>query len=152
MPRNFFDCLFTNIEDSWELGTRAQALLEYGAQTYSVFSDTPLPPPSSVTDQSADLSSVFDIARDIVSARQDGDGPQPLMEDGSAADPASNGVAVLLANWTGQGGSGGPDYAKAATEQLQFLLENVPRSNDGAISHRTSQAQLWYITFYCSSS
>ncbi|KIK78452.1 hypothetical protein PAXRUDRAFT_325091 [Paxillus rubicundulus Ve08.2h10] len=31
-------------------------------------------------------------------------GPQQLIQDAIAGDPASIGVAVLLANWTGQGG------------------------------------------------
>ena len=62
------------------------------------------------------------------------------MQDGSAADPASIGVSVLLANWTGQGGL---DYAGAAKDQLDFLLLSVPRTSDGAISHRVSQVQLW---------
>ena len=53
------------------------------------------------------------------------------------------GVAVLLANWTGQGSSDGLDYAGAAQAQLDYLLEKVPRSSDGAISHRVENVQLW---------
>ena len=64
------------------------------------------------------------------------------MKDGSAADPASIGVAVLLANWTKQGGQ---DYAGAATDQLDYLYQKVPRSNEGAISHRTADVQLWCV-------
>jgi len=78
-------------------------------------------------------------------------GPQPLMSDGSAADPASIGMSVLLAYWTeqatgnenGGGGSGGVDYAGAAKDQLDFLLGNVRRTPDGALSHRVSELQLW---------
>ncbi|KAK0501901.1 Six-hairpin glycosidase-like protein [Armillaria luteobubalina] len=100
---------------SWELGTRQQTLLETEATVYSVFSDQSLPPTVD----------------------------QPLMSDGSAADPASNGVAVLIAGWTGQGNSDGLNYTGAAKDQLDFLLNNVSRSSDGAISHRVSQTQLW---------
>ncbi|KAG8737056.1 hypothetical protein FRC10_008607 [Ceratobasidium sp. 414] len=39
------------------------------------------------------------MARQIVQSR--GDGGLPLMNDRSTADPASNGVGVLIANWTG---------------------------------------------------
>lgn len=65
------------------------------------------------------------------------------MEDAAAGDPASIGVAVLLANWTGLGGLDGLDYAGAATSQLEYLFEVVPRTSDGAISHRVAQVQLW---------
>ncbi len=111
-----------------------------------MFSGTSLPPPSTVADTTDGLSAVFDMAETIVSDRASSngniDGPQPLMKDGSAADPASNGVSVLLANWTGQGSL---DYAGAAQDQLDYLLKNVSRSSDGAISHRVSQVQLWYV-------
>ena len=65
------------------------------------------------------------------------------MPDGSAADPASIGVSVLLANWTGKGS--GQNYAGAAFDQLNYLLYKVPRTSDGAISHRVSQIQLWCV-------
>jgi hypothetical protein len=48
------------------------------------------------------------------------------------------GVAVLLANQTLQNNT----YAQAAAEQLEFLLDYVPRAWNGAISHRVSEAQL----------
>ncbi|KAF9018281.1 Six-hairpin glycosidase [Hymenopellis radicata] len=138
------DRLAEAAQQSWEFGTRAQALLEYDARTYSVFSGTSLPPPSTVTDTTDGLTAVFDMAEAIVSDRASSNGningSQPLMNDGSAADPASNGVSVLLANWTGQGNL---DYAGAAQDQLDYLLNNVSRSSDGAISHRVSQVQLW---------
>ncbi|KAK0188297.1 hypothetical protein F5146DRAFT_660942 [Armillaria mellea] len=93
------------------------------------------------------LAPVFSMARQIVSNRSTSNlnhtGAQPLMSDGSAADPASNGVAVLIAGWTGQGNSDGLNYTGAAKDQLDFLLNNVSRSSDGAISHRVSQTQLW---------
>lgn len=133
---------------SWEHGTRAQALLELNAPLYSVFSATPIPPPSEVpSDLTGPLSDVFTIAHTIVANRPYSNGnitgPQPLLSDGSAGDPASIGVPVLLANWTGQEHVDGLDYAGAARDQLEFLLTNVPRTTDGAISHRTDQTQLW---------
>ena len=66
------------------------------------------------------------------------------MPDASAADPASIGVSVLLANWTKQDSSQ-IDYAGAATDQLEYLLYKVPHTSDGAISHRVSQVQLWCV-------
>ncbi len=90
----------------------------------------------------------FDIARTVVQSRANqgptNNRPQPLMPDGSAADPASIGVCVLIANWTKAGG-GNLDYAGAAKAQIDYLFTMVPRTSDGAISHRESQLQLWYV-------
>ncbi|KAF8885564.1 Six-hairpin glycosidase-like protein [Gymnopilus junonius] len=127
--------------ESWEIGTRAQTILELNATEYSVFSSTSLPPPSSVPSSlssSGVLTPFFTIAHDVVVNRTKANngttGPQPLIfADGAAADPASIGVCD----------SGQVDYAGAATDQLNYLLQDVPRTSDGAISHRVSQVQLW---------
>ncbi|KAL1662159.1 stretch-activated Ca2+-permeable channel component-domain-containing protein [Schizophyllum commune] len=127
---------------SWELGTRAQALLEHDAPQWSVFADRPLPPPRAA-DDSGGLRDTLAIARRIVTSRGGAPGPQPLMADGSAGDPASNLVAVLLADWTGQDG-GAVDYAGAARDQLDFLWsDGVAKTGDGAISHRVEPVSLW---------
>jgi hypothetical protein len=55
-------------------------------------------------------------------------------------------MSVLLANWTGQGNET-VDFGGAARDQLQFLLEDVPRTSDGAISHRVAEVQLWCVHF-----
>lgn len=93
------------------------------------------------------LNTVLEIARTIVANRSLSNGnftgPQPLIQDASAGDPASIGVAVLLANWTGKGVVDGLDYAGAARDQLDFLFQKAPKSMDGAISHRIDQVQLW---------
>jgi len=95
------------------------------------------------------MSEVLSIAATVVGNRSESNhgatGPQPLMADGSAADPASIGVAVLLANWTGKNDH---DYDQAAEQQLQYLLRNTPRTSDGAISHRVSQVQLWCVPLF----
>lgn len=135
---------------SWELGTRAQTILELNATSYSVFNTSvSLPPPASIPSFVSSIGALdpfFAIARQVVTNRTIANngtvGPQPLLPDASAGDPASIGVSVLLANWTGQDG-GKVDYAGAAADQLAFLLEQVPRTPDGAISHRVSQVQLW---------
>jgi rhamnogalacturonyl hydrolase YesR len=136
--------------ESWELGTRAQTILELNATEYSVFNSTSLPPPASVPSSLASseaLTPFFAIAHDVVANRSKANngtiGPQPLISgDGAAADPVSIGVCVLLANWTKQD-SGQLDYAGAATDQLNYILQDVPRTSDGAISHRVSEVQLW---------
>ncbi|KAI0246244.1 Six-hairpin glycosidase-like protein [Lactifluus subvellereus] len=133
---------------SWELGTRAQALLELSVPHFSVLTPSVLlPPPSSLnSSDDASLADVLTIARNAVAALppppQNGTGQPLFLGDGSAGDPASVGMAVLLANWTGQPGD--EDYAGAATAQVEYLLgPAVPKTSDGAISHRVSQLQLW---------
>ncbi|KAF8837158.1 hypothetical protein BDN67DRAFT_957060 [Paxillus ammoniavirescens] len=133
---------------SWEYGTRSQVLLEFNVPRYSVLSSFPVPPPAKIPSNLASATSnVLSIAQMIVSNRStsNGDitGPQPLIQDTSAGDPASIGVAVLLANWTGQGAIDGLDYAGAAQDQIDFLFQNAPKTSDGAISHRMEQVQLW---------
>ncbi|KAF8734265.1 hypothetical protein AX14_003490 [Amanita brunnescens Koide BX004] len=136
---------------SWELGTRAQAILSLNAPGFSVYSRTELPPPTSAdtfgSGNATGLAPFFDIARTTVLSRNQANGgasgPQPLIQgDGSAGDPASIGFAVLLANWTGQD-NGQIDYEGAANDQLSYLLLDVPKTSDGAISHRVSEVQLW---------
>jgi hypothetical protein len=61
-----------------------------------------------------------------------------LCEDGSAGDPASLGIPVLLANHTMD-----VDYMSAINDQNEFLFVHAPRTYDGAISHRVSEVQLW---------
>lgn len=123
-----------------------------------MFSNNSLPPSSSVpSNVTSAISPVFSIAETIVSNRTTSNynttsnssvtGPQPLIKDGSAGDPASIGVAVLLANWTGQGGQ---DYAGAATDQLNYLFQNISQTSDGAISHRVSELQLWCVRLFIS--
>ncbi|KAI0667555.1 Six-hairpin glycosidase-like protein [Trametes maxima] len=126
---------------SWELGTRAQALIEFDTPSYSVLNNSALPPPQGSRPSS--LDEVIGIAQGVVQNRTKANvqGPQPLIDagGGAAGDPPSIGVAVLLANWTGAG----DEYGAAAADQLAFILEKVPKTDDGAISHRTEQVQLW---------
>ncbi|KAF9446430.1 Six-hairpin glycosidase [Macrolepiota fuliginosa MF-IS2] len=136
-------------QKSWELGTRTQTILELNATRYSVFSRNSLPPPSTPPNNlTAVLEPFFSIPNNVVGNRANLNngtvGPQPLIPDASAADPASIGMSVLLANWTGQAnGNASMDFAGAARDQLDYLLNVVPRTPDGAISHRVSEVQLW---------
>ncbi|EKM77140.1 hypothetical protein AGABI1DRAFT_101862 [Agaricus bisporus var. burnettii JB137-S8] len=137
---------------SWEIGTRTQTILELNATRYSVFSNNNLPPPPSSPpdDLSSALEPFFSIAKDVVANRpgQNISGPRPLLPDGSAGDPASIGMCVLLANWTGVDRGSGLDYAGAAKDELDWLLSVIPRTDDGAISHRENELQLWSDSVY----
>ena len=135
---------------SWELGTREQTLIELDTPSFSVLNNTSLPPSTSAPDS---LDTVIQIITQVIQHRSgnisasDLSEPQPLVpSDGSAADPASNGVAALIANWTGSGNSS-LDFGGAAEQQMAFLWSKVPRTDDGALSHRVSQVQLWYVPF-----
>ncbi|KAG8973142.1 hypothetical protein FRB90_009988, partial [Tulasnella sp. 427] len=99
----------------------------------SVFSSSYLTPtpPSAQT-----LNPVLDIARQVINTRSS----KQFVQDGSAGDPASIGVGVLLGNWTRAPGA---NWDTAAEDQLSLLLNATPRSVDGAISHRTESVQLW---------
>ena len=110
---------------------------------------SPLVPPPSTVPSDGSLDTVFDIIATVVSNRsqtisaQNLSAPQPFFpDDGAAADPASNGVAALIANFTGQSNSS-IDFGSACQSQLDFLLTKVPRAENGALSHRVSQVQLW---------
>ena len=123
--------------NSWEIGTRAQVLTEYNAPEFSVMSTNcsfPLPTTA------PNLDTPLRIAQSVVTEK-----PKdilPLFDDGSAADPASAGPFVLIANWTGLTDQ---DYAGAAEQQLDYLLNHVPRYKNGAMSHRNDKIQLWYV-------
>ncbi|KAH9059660.1 glycoside hydrolase family 105 protein [Lactarius vividus] len=137
---------------SWELGVRAQALLELSTPSFSVLtSSVPLPPPPFLNSSLSDtLADVFTIARNAVAALppppSNGTGQPLVLRDGSAGDPASIGIAVLISNWTGLVDE---DYAAAATAQVEYLYgPAVPKTGDGAISHRVSEVQLWSDSVY----
>ncbi|KAL5521055.1 hypothetical protein ACEPAG_8977 [Sanghuangporus baumii] len=137
---------------SWEYGTQSQTLIELKTPSFSVLNDTKLPPPHDAPDS---LKPVFEIITEIVVNRSrllekgDYEGPQPLFPDeGSSADPASNGVAALIADWTRQS-TDKVDFGKAAQDQMDFLWSSeVPKTSDGAISHRREEVQLWNDFIY----
>lgn len=127
---------------SWELGTRAQTLLELDSPRYSVVTSGAKLPPSE-SDPPSSLNDVFAIARNVVSELSpSGNTPEPFIDDDSSGDPPSVGVAVILANWTNQQSSDGQNYAQAIQNQFDYLY-TVPRTGDGAISHRVGEVQLW---------
>ncbi|KDN46716.1 hypothetical protein RSAG8_04096, partial [Rhizoctonia solani AG-8 WAC10335] len=143
-------------QKSWEIGTRAQALLELESPSVSVFTASSIPgspasqyPTLQLSNvvksayTSGQLSDVIGISHEMLANKEPG--TLPLMRDGSSADPASNGVAMIVANWTEAQGS---DFAAAAGDQLTWLLLRVPRSSEGAISHRNNEVQLWSDYIY----
>lgn len=104
-----------------------------------------IPPVASAGITSTYIAPVVSIAESTVQVRKAG-GPL-VSDDGSVADPASIGVSVILANQTA-GSNATTDYAGAASDQLNYLLNTAPRAPDGAISHRTDSVQLWSDFIY----
>ncbi|GJE94139.1 hypothetical protein PsYK624_103070 [Phanerochaete sordida] len=137
---------------SWEIGTFAEALLELDTPSWSP--QTPgvqfasfltSSPPSS-------LDEVFTLAKNVtqdwtntnkVNSSNTSVVAAPLLTNSAAGDPPSTGFAVILANITGRAQQDNLQYAEAATSQLEYLLTRVPKTSDGAISHRPEQLQLW---------
>ena len=141
---------------SWENGTKAEALLEYSYQDFSVFAPTFGNPLTDLSLSQSIPDDIIDIARVTLEQRPsssnssnaafNGTGIGSLLEDGSSADPASLGIAVLLTNASQAVGTQevkNVGWGQAAESELRYLLEEVPRNSQGAISHRADQAQLW---------
>ncbi|KIP12696.1 hypothetical protein PHLGIDRAFT_27123 [Phlebiopsis gigantea 11061_1 CR5-6] len=127
---------------SWELGTECEAFIELYSPSLSVFYDGAFPPPRTLDRHLiGNTTAMIDIATHVVQTKEPG--TLPLIDgDGAVGDPASLGVAVLLANWTRTNESD-QSFSVAAQDQLVYLLENTLRTSDGAISHRVSEVQLW---------
>ncbi|KDQ16545.1 hypothetical protein BOTBODRAFT_144610 [Botryobasidium botryosum FD-172 SS1] len=136
--------LLRSASHSWELGTATQTLLEYDWAPLSVFSTDAIPPPNPLP-SNLNAKNVWDITNRVMSQR-DPNSPT-LMQDGSAGDPASLGVAIALGYLT-DSTSRRRSYGPAAQAQVYFLLNKVPRAPDGAISHRTEDVQLWSDSVY----
>nr|XP_031861582.1 uncharacterized protein CI109_002811 [Kwoniella shandongensis]KAA5528654.1 hypothetical protein CI109_002811 [Kwoniella shandongensis] len=137
---------------SWENGTKAEAILEATYPTLSVFSASdPIPLPSGL--QSGQISQIIDIAQTTLQNRPktnlSSHGGSRLLNDGAAGDPASLGIAVMIAGAaTGNAEVNGVSYNDAVNQELNYLLYDVPRTSSGAISHRADQAQLWSDSVY----
>ena len=117
----------------WENGTKAEAILEHDYPSFSVYSPTPaLPLPNPL--QSSAIQSIISIAQTTLQNRPatntsaKASAGISLLTDGSAGDPASLGFAVLLANAsTGNAQVNGVGYGDAATAELAYMLNDVPR-------------------------
>ncbi|KAL1747907.1 Six-hairpin glycosidase-like protein [Schizophyllum fasciatum] len=155
------DNLWHSAKKSWEVGVMAEALTEYNWPAYSVFGSAAFPPPGALntsappgalntsalpgTPNASALADVRHIVDTVLAAKAPG--TLTLFADDSAGDPASLGCAVLLANWTRADTADGA-YARAAADQLAYLLDHAPRTAEGAISHRTDEVQLWADSVY----
>lgn len=122
---------------SWENGTKAQAVLEHQYPSLSVFSPSS-PFQYSQPIPSGDISQIIDIARTTMNNRPATNDTRSiggsqvqlgrLLSDGSSADPASLGIAILLANASQSDQQiKGVTYGSAAEQELNYQLYGVPR-------------------------
>ncbi|POW10063.1 hypothetical protein PSTT_06313, partial [Puccinia striiformis] len=126
----------------WEYGAQSEVLLELHYQDLSVYSTTRKLPLSEEDGPIPTPQSLLDLI-DPILARRD---PNilPLVEgDGSAGDPASLGIAVLVARQLQP-----TNYRKLAEGQLDWSMNHVPRCPEGAISQRNDEVQFWADFMY----
>ncbi|KAI5455942.1 Six-hairpin glycosidase-like protein [Mariannaea sp. PMI_226] len=115
---------------SWEWGTAAEALLELYNNELSVFGTNPFPGGKV---PAADPG-VFALsyAKQFISPNG-----QVFVGDSAAGDPASLGVSAILI------GQSDKRYIDASRRQADYLLNQVPKWGNGAISHRPNIAEIW---------
>ena len=121
---------------SWVAGTETQAILEMDYPGLSVFT------PGYLANTTAPLAtnSIIDA---WASKRPAGAKQMAVVQGGAAADPASLGIAWSLAASTVPTKTAG--YEDIVAEQIDYLLNTVPRLSDGTISMRgpDEPVQLW---------
>ncbi|GAA6064633.1 hypothetical protein JCM10212_000602 [Sporobolomyces blumeae] len=124
--------------DTWTAGTYGEALLELEYPAWSVFS----PSFSSAT---GFPSNVEYLVNKWSAKRPSWTKELAYVENGAAGDPPALGVPWLVAAQSNDNHDTRGELWQEASAQLQYLLDDVPRTQDGAISHRPPHeaVQLW---------
>lgn len=113
---------------SWEYGTAAEALLELYNPEYSIFGEKPFPVPTINPQNTQSLAYA-------ATKFQLGQPPNVLINGGgTVGDPASLGISAVLIGKTNN------TLAKAAEDEINYLISGAPRYWNGAISHRVSDS------------
>ncbi|KAJ7025809.1 family 88 glycosyl hydrolase [Mycena alexandri] len=121
---------------SWEYGTASEALLELDSPLLSVFGPRPFP----VQTLSPATVPALAYAQSVIVL---GTGANGLSNgDGAVGDPASLGVSAVLLGKTNA------TFATAAQSEIDYIVGSAPRWVNGAISQRTSVAELWADWMY----
>ncbi|CRK21743.1 hypothetical protein BN1723_003200 [Verticillium longisporum] len=115
---------------SWEWGTTAEALLELYNPELSVFGPEPFP--GGKIPKADPSTFALRYARRYINRNS-----QILVSDSTVGDPASLGVSAILL------GQSENVYLGASKRQAEYLLNSAPRWSNGAISHRSEEAELW---------
>ncbi|GAA6009924.1 hypothetical protein JCM10207_002159 [Rhodosporidiobolus poonsookiae] len=129
--------------DTWVGGTQLEALLEFEYPALSVFASASYPPPTS-----PNPTEVTSVVAKWAAKRPSWTKQLAYEEGGAAADPAALGVGWLVAAAAeGAHGNGNTQqtYLGQVQSEVSYLLNSVPRTSDGAISHRPSSepVSLW---------
>ena len=117
----------------WEMGTAAEALLELVDPEISVFGAKPFPGGKIPVTWFRMEEALLYVQQNVKI------GGRTLFDENNytVSDPASLGVTALMiaGHW--------PEWKEAAGKQMQYLLNDAPRYENGAISHRAEVAELW---------
>ncbi|GAA5873096.1 hypothetical protein JCM1840_005568 [Sporobolomyces johnsonii] len=132
--------LAESANDTWVAGTQTEALLELDYKPLSVYASSFYPVPS--TPHPSEVDSIIST---WAAARPSTTNQLAYVEGGAAGDPASLGVGWIVASKTASGRRQGGQYYAEVVEEVDYLLNDVPRTSDGAISHRPASepVQLW---------
>lgn len=115
---------------SWEWGTAAEALLELYNPELSVYSVNSFP--DGKIPNANPKTFALEYARQFINTNS-----QVFVGNSAAGDPASLGVSALLL------GQSDGKFIDASNREADYLLNDVPRFSNGAISHRPDVAELW---------
>ncbi|CEQ40803.1 SPOSA6832_02447, partial [Sporobolomyces salmonicolor] len=126
--------------DTWVAGTQTEALLELDYKPLSVFASSFYPVPS--TPHPSEVDSIISA---WAASRPSTTNQLALVQGGAAGDPASLGVGWIVASKTASDRRQADQYYAEVGEEVDYLLNDVPRTSDGAISHRPASepVQLW---------
>lgn len=129
--------MLSSIRTSWEQGTAANAIIEKDNPQYSVFA------PSPFKNQGFPTNTLRLALSAAVRQAPDGRLSQEINDalDGAALDGASAGYSVLMGTYTDSFRKA--YWQNAAEAQLNFVLNEAPRTSTGAISHRIDSEQYW---------
>jgi hypothetical protein len=125
---------------AWEFGTASETLLELYDPEISVFGSSLFSvTPGYLKSHQGSIQSL-EYAKNVIvigtGANGLGDG------DGAVGDPASLGVsAVLLSDYLSP--YEGMIYEDASDEEVYYIMNEAPRWDNGAISHRVAELELW---------
>jgi len=141
-----YDVLNRVANHSWEWGAQAEVIFERSYPEYSVYSNTRQLPLSKEDGPLQQPKRLIEFLEPILAKRAPG--TLPLVDgDGASGDPASLGVAVLVAAATSDK-ERSAYFQKLADGQLDWLLHHVPVSKEGAISQRDKELQFWSDYMY----
>ncbi|KDE05894.1 hypothetical protein MVLG_03707 [Microbotryum lychnidis-dioicae p1A1 Lamole] len=140
--------------DVWVSGTQTEAYLELDQPQLTVFNPYVFNPftPKSSRDRVILESSFPNSSNRIVLNWLERLGPDDeqfaVIKGGAAGDPASLGYAWMIAQATTTDEGTQERLERMIEAEVEWLLEKVPRTMDGAISHRKEVTQLWSDFIY----